>query len=171
MNLATGAVGTVTYLCAELFKSTAGLDVTVVPYRGTAPFLTDMIGGHVQVGFGVIGSAVGNIRGGTLRALAVTSVTRSSVLPDVPTVIESGLPGFDATLRYGLVAPAGTPRPIVDRLNKELNALLKSEDVLSRVGSEGGDVSPSTPEEYGAVIAREEAIWSTLIKRLNLKVE
>jgi tripartite-type tricarboxylate transporter receptor subunit TctC len=171
MNLATGAVGTVTYLCAELFKSTAGLDATVVPYRGTAPFLTDMIGGHVLVGFGVIGSAFGNIRSGTLRAIAVTSATRSSVLPDVPTVIESGLPGFDATLRYGLVAPAGTPRPIVDRLNKELNALLKSEDVLSRVGSEGGDVSPSTPEEYGAVIAREEAIWSALIKKLDLKVE
>ena len=171
MNLATGAVGTVTYLCAELFKSMAGLDATVVPYRGTAPFLTDMIAGHVQVGFGVIGSAFGNIQGGTLRAIAVTTTTRSSVLPDVPTVIESGLPGFDATLRYGLVAPAGTPRPIVDRLNKELNALLKSEDINSRVASEGGDVSPSTPEEYGAVIAREEATWSALIKRLNLKVE
>jgi len=171
MNLATGAVGTVTYLCAELFKSTAGLDATVVPYRGTAPFLTDMIAGHVQVGFGVIGSAFGNIRGGTLRALAVTSAARSSVLPDVPTVMESGLPGFDATLRYGLLAPAGTPRPIVDRLNKELNALLTSEDVLSRVGSEGGDILPSTAGEYGAVIAREEAIWSALVNKLNLKVE
>jgi tripartite-type tricarboxylate transporter receptor subunit TctC len=96
---------------------------------------------------------------------------RSSVLPDVPTVIESGLPGFDATLRYGLVAPAGTPRPIVDRLNRELNALLKSEDINGRVASEGGDVSPSTPQEYAAVIAREEATWSALIRRLNLKIE
>jgi len=169
--LATGAVGTVSYLCAELFKATAGLDVTVVPYRGTAPFMNDIIAGHVQVGFGVMGSAVGNIHGGTLRALAVTSTTRSRVLPDVPTVIESGMPGFDATLRYGLLAPAGTPHPIIDRLNRELAALLTAKDISERVAAEGGDVSPSTPEQYAAAIAREEATWSALIRKLDLKVE
>ena len=101
----------------------------------------------------------------------MTSTTRSRVLPNVPTAIEAGLPGFDATLRYGLLAPAGTPRPIVDLLNKELRALLQNEDIASRVASEGGDVVPSSPEEYATVIAREEAMWSALIKRLNLKVE
>jgi len=169
--LATGAVGTVSYLCAALFKSRAGLDVTVVPYRGTAPFLNDMVAGHVQVGFGVIGSAFGSIQGGVLRALAVTSAKRSHVLPDVPTVGESGLPGFEAVLSYGLLAPAGTPRPIVDLISGELRKLLASSDITDRVASEGGDVTPSSPEEYASVIAREDAVWSKLIKTLNLKVE
>ena len=171
MSIATGAVGTVTYLCAELFKSIAELDVTIVPYRGTAPQLTDLIAGHVQVGFSVVGSAMGNIQGGTLRALAVTTTARSSMLPDVPTVIEAGLPNFDASLRYGLVAPAGTPRPIVDQLNRELRELLRDKEIMQRVAAEGGDVIPSSPEEYGAVIARELATWSTLIKKLDIKVE
>ena len=171
MTLATGAVGTVSYLCAELFKSTAGLDVTIVPYRGTAPLLTDLLAGHVQIGFSVVGSAMSNIQGGTLRALAVTTTARSSMLPDVPTVIESGLPNFDASLRYGLVAPAGTPRPIIDQLNKELRGLLQGKDIMERVAAEGGDVAPSTPEEYGAVIAQEIATWSALIKQLDLKIE
>ena len=169
--LATGAVGTVSYLCAALFKSRAGLDVTVVPYRGTAPFLNDMVAGHVQVGVGVIGSAFGSIQGGVLRALAVTSAKRSHVLPDVPTVGESGLPGFEAVLSYGLLAPAGTPRPIVDLISGELRKLLASSDITDRVASEGGDVTPSSPEEYASVIAREDAVWSKLIKTLNLKVE
>ncbi len=171
VNLATGAVGTVSYLCAELFKARAGLDVTVVPYRGTAPFLNDMVAGHVQLGFGVIGSAFGSIQGGTLRALAVTSAKRSNVLPDVPTVAESGLPGFEAALTYGLLAPAGTPRPIVELLNAELRKSLASSDIIERVRSEGGDVTPSTPEEYASVIAQEDAVWSKLVKSLNLKVE
>jgi tripartite-type tricarboxylate transporter receptor subunit TctC len=170
LAIATGAIGTVSYLCAELFKSMAGLDVTIVPYRGTAPQLSDLIAGHVQVGFGVVGSAMSNIQGGTLRALAVTTTARSSMLPDVPTVLESGLPNFDASLRYGLVAPAGTPRPIIDQLNKELRGLLRDKDITQRVAAEGGDVAPSTPEEYGVVIAQEIAIWSALIKKLDLKM-
>jgi len=169
--LATGAVGTVSYLCAELFKSSTGLDVTIVPYRGTAPFLNDMVAGHVQLGFGVIGSAFGNVQGGTLRALAVTSANRSKVLPDVPTVAESGLPEFEAALTYGLLAPAGTPRPIVDLINAELRKSLASSDIVERVRSEGGDVTPSTPEEYASVIAQEDAVWSKLVKNLNLKIE
>ena len=171
VSLATGAVGTVSYLCAALFKSRAGLDVTVVPYRGTAPFLNDMIAGHVQVGFGVVGSAFGSIQGGKLRALAVTSAKRSNVLPDVPTVVESGLPEFEAVLSYGLLAPAGTPRPIIDLINRELRKSLASSDIADRVASEGGDVTPSSPEEYAAVIAREDAVWSELIKAINLKIE
>jgi tripartite-type tricarboxylate transporter receptor subunit TctC len=171
LSLGTGAVGTASYLCAEMFKATAKLDVIIVPYRGTAPFLNDMIAGHVQVGFGVIGSALGNIRGGTLRALAVTSNSRSGVLPDVPTVIESGLPGFEAVVHYGLLAPAGTPRLIVEQLSRELASAVKSEDVRARISSEGGDVVTSTPDKYAVVIEREEATWSALIKKLDLKAE
>ena len=171
MNIATGAVGTVSHLCAELFKSATGIDVAIVPYRGTAPLVTDLIAGHVQVGFSPVGSAMGNIQGGTLRALAVTTTARSSMLPDVPTVSEAGLANFDASLRYGLVAPAGTPRPVIDQLNKELRELLQDQEIMRRVVAEGGDVTSSSSEEYGAVIAREIAIWSALVKKLDLKVD
>ena len=106
-----------------------------------------------------------------MRALAVTSSARFSLLPNVPTVAESGLPGFEAVLHYGLLAPGGTPRAIIERLNKELRAAVGLEEVKKRIHSEGGDPLTSTPDEYAADIDREETKWSALIKRLNLKVE
>jgi tripartite-type tricarboxylate transporter receptor subunit TctC len=171
LNFGTSAVGTGGYLTAEYFKSVAGLDMTIVPYRGTAPLMNDLIGGHVPVSFGVLPPAIGNIQSGSLRALAVTGTRRFSLLPDVPTASESGLPGFDAVLHYGLIAPAGTPRPIIDRLNKELRTLAESDLVKQRIQAEGGDALTSTPEEYAKDIDQEEKKWSTLIKKLNLKVE
>jgi tripartite-type tricarboxylate transporter receptor subunit TctC len=171
LDIGSSAMGTGSYMCAELFKATVGLDMTVVPYRGTGPFLNDILGGHVRVGFVVIPPAFGNIQAGTLRALAVTSPQRTSVLPDVPTVTESGLPGFETVLHYGLLAPAGTPKPIIDRLNKELRALVALPDVRQRIASEGGDPLTSSPEEYAADIDREETKWAVLIRRLNLKVD
>jgi tripartite-type tricarboxylate transporter receptor subunit TctC len=170
-NMGSSAVGTGSYMCAELFKAATGLDMTIVPYKGTAQFINDMLGGHMPVGFTVIPPAYGNIQGGTLRAIAVTSPQRTGVLPDVPTAAESGLPGFEAVLRYGLLAPAGTPKPIIDRLNRELRALVQSEDVKKRIASDGGDPMTSTPEEYAADIDREEAKWAALVRRLNLRVE
>jgi len=171
LNFGTSAVGTGGYLTAEYFKSVAGLDMTIIPYRGTAPLMNDLIGGHVPVSFGVLPPAIGNIQSGSLRAIAVTGTRRFSLLPDVPTASESGLPGFDAVLHYGLVAPAGTPRPIIERLNKELRALAESDLVKQRVQAEGGDALTSTPEEYAKDIDQEETKWSTLIRKLNLKVE
>jgi tripartite-type tricarboxylate transporter receptor subunit TctC len=171
LNFGTSAVGTGGYLTAEYFRSVAGLDMTIVPYRGTAPLMNDLIGGHVPVSFGVLPPAIGNIQSGSLRAIAVTGTRRFSLLPDVPTASESGLPGFDAVLHYGLVAPAGTPRPIIERLNKELRALAESDLVKQRIQAEGGDALTSTPEEYAQDIDQEEKKWSTLIKKLNLKVE
>jgi tripartite-type tricarboxylate transporter receptor subunit TctC len=171
LNFGTSAVGTGGYLTAEYFKSVAGLDMTIIPYRGTAPLMNDLIGGHVPVSFGVLPPAIGNIQSGSLRAIAVTGTHRFSLLPDVPTASESGLPGFDAVLHYGLIAPAGTPRPIVERLNKELRALAESDLVKQRIQAEGGDALTSTPEEYAKDIDQEERKWSTLIKKLNLKVE
>jgi tripartite-type tricarboxylate transporter receptor subunit TctC len=171
INIGTSAIGTGGYLCAELFKSETGLDMTIIPYKGTAPVMTDLVGGHVPVAFGVLPPALGNIAAGTLRVLAVTSRTRFSLLPNVPTVDESGLPGFEAVLHYGLLAPAGTPRPIVDRLNKELRALVGLEEVQQHIRAEGGDPLTSTADEYTADIDREETKWGALIKKLNLKID
>lgn len=171
INLGTSTIGTGSYLCAELFKAMAGIDVGLVPYRGTGPLMNDLLGGHVPVAFGVLPPALGNLQAGKLRALAVTGPTRFSQLPDIPTVAESGLPGFAAVLHYGLLAPAGTPKPIIDRLNKEVLALVNTDEVKKRIHSEGGDPMTSTPGEYGIDIDQEERKWAVLIKKLNLKVE
>ena len=143
----------------------------IVPYRGTAPLMNDLLGGHVPVSFGVLPPAMGKLAVGKLRAIAVTGTRRFSLLPDVPTAAESGLPGFDSVLLYGLIGPAGIPREIVERLNKELRAMAETDLVKQRVLAEGGDVAPSSPEEYAQVIDREETKWSTLIRKLNLRVE
>ncbi len=171
LNIGTSAIGTGGYMSAELFKASAGLDVTIVPYKGTAPVMNDLIGGHVPVAFGVLPPALGNLQAGTLRAIAVLSRARFSLLPDVPTAEESGLPGFEAVLHYGLLAPAGTPKPIVDRLNAELRKLVATPDVQARIHTEGGDPFISSPDEYAADIDREATKWGDLIHKLNLKVE
>ena len=171
LNVGTSAVGTGGYMTAELFKAAAGIDVAIIPYKGTAPVMNDLLGGHVPVAFGVIPPALGNIQGGKLRAIAVASPKRTGLLPDVPTFAESGMPGFESVLHYGLLAPAGTPRPIVDRLNAELRKLAGNEEVKKRIAAEGGDPLTSSPEEYAADIDQEEAKWAALIRRLNLKVE
>jgi tripartite-type tricarboxylate transporter receptor subunit TctC len=171
LNIGTSAVGTGGYMSAESFKSVAGLDVTIIPYKGTAGVMNDLLGGHVPVAFGVIPPALGNLAAGKLRAIAVASPTRTALLPDTPTFAESGMPGFEAVLHYGVLAPAGTPRPIVDKLNAELRKLAANDEVKKRIAAEGGDPLTSTPDEYAADIDREETKWSALIRRLNLKVE
>ena len=171
LNLGTSAVGTGGYMCAELFKSEAGINVAIIPYTGSAPVMNDLLGGHVPIAFSVLPPALGNIQGGKLRAIAVTSMKRFSLLPDVPTFDESGLPGFDAVLHYGLLAPAGTPKEIVDRLGMELRKLVDLPEVQKQIHNEGGDPLTSTPAEYAADIDREEKKWSGLVKKLGLKVE
>ena len=171
LDIGTSAIGTGGYMSAESFKSMAGIDVAIIPYKGTAPVMNDLLGGHVPIAFGVLPPALGNLSAGNLRAIAVLSPKRSSLLPDAPTAAESGLPGFESVLHYGLLAPAGTPRPIVDRLNKELRALVAMPEVQARIHSEGGDEFTSSPDEYAADIDREETKWGTLIRKLNLKVE
>src|SRR3954449_8539802 len=116
-NIGTSAVGTGGYLSAELFKSVTGVDAQIVPYKGTGGVMNDLLGGHVPLAFGVLPPALGNIQAGTLRAIAVLSSERFSLLPDVPTATESGLPGFESVLHYGVLGPAGMPRPIVDKIN------------------------------------------------------
>jgi tripartite-type tricarboxylate transporter receptor subunit TctC len=170
-NIGTSAVGTGGYLSAELFKSITGIDAAIIPYKGTGQGINDLLGNHVPIAFGVLPPALGNLQAGTLRAIAVLSPTRFSLLPDVPTANESGLPGFESVLHYGLLAPAGTPRPIIERLNTTLRGLVGTEQVKQRILAEGGDPLTSTPEEYAKDIDSEETKWGTLVRKLNLKVE
>ena len=163
--------GTVNHLASELFALQAGVKVQQIPYKGSQPLITDLAGGHVKVGFNPIPVSRGALDSGLIRALASTAAKRSTLLPDVPTLAESGLPGFDATLYYGLVAPAGTPRAIVERLNKELQTVLGFDDVRRRIFNEGGEPMPTTPEEHAAVIDRDETKWANLIRSIGLKAE
>jgi tripartite-type tricarboxylate transporter receptor subunit TctC len=171
LNVGTSAVGTGGYMCAELFKSEAGVDVAIIPYKGTAPVMNDLLGGHVPVAFGVLPPALGNIASGNLRVIAVASKTRFSGLPDVPTFAEAGIPGFDGSLHYGLLAPKGTPKEIVDKLSEELRKLVNTDDVKQRIRAEGGDPLTSTAAEYADDIDKDEKKWSALVRELNLKVE
>jgi tripartite-type tricarboxylate transporter receptor subunit TctC len=171
LDAGTPPPGTENYLAAELFRTMTGLDVTIVTYKGTGPLTNDLLGGHIGIAFNTLAPALGNIEAGQLRALAVAATERSSLLPDVPTASESGLPGFEAAVRYGVLAPAGTPRAVVERLNKELGAIAGSGEMAKRIAAQGGSPLTSTPEGYAADIARESAKWGPLIRRLGLKVE
>jgi tripartite-type tricarboxylate transporter receptor subunit TctC len=170
-NIGTSAVGTGGYLSAELFKSLTGVDAQIVPYKGTAGVMNDLLGGHVPVAFGVLPPAMGNLAAGTLRGIAMLDKQRFSLLPNIPTSHESGLPGFESVLHYGVLGPAGMPQPIVAKLNAAISAIAKTDDIKKRINNEGGDPLTSTPVEYAADIDQEERKWAALIKKLNLKVE
>ena len=171
LNFGSAGIGTVGHLAGELMATMAGLRLVHVPYKGTGPAITDLLGGHIPMMFTPVPTAHAQAESGLLRALAVTGAERSSLLPNVPTVAESGLPGYEAALRYGLVAPAGTPRAIIERLNTELRPALAAEDVRSRLAADGAEVLPSTPEQYAADIDREEATWSKVVNALGLRGE
>jgi tripartite-type tricarboxylate transporter receptor subunit TctC len=164
-------VGTVNHLAGEYLASEAGVKFLHVPYKGNGPAMGDLLGGHIPMMFVPIPVALGNVKAGTLRGLAITTAKRSSLLPDLPTLAESGVPGFDVALRYGLMAPAGTPPAVVARLNKELNAALATNDVKERLATEGAEALPGTPEAYAADVEADEKKWSGLVKKLGIKVE
>jgi tripartite-type tricarboxylate transporter receptor subunit TctC len=171
VNYGSAGVGTVSHVSGVYFASAAGIELTHVPYKGTGPALTDLLGGHIPMAFAPIPATHANIAEGKLRGLAVTSAKRSSLLPDLPTIAEAGIPGFEASLYYGLVAPAGTPRPIVDKLNKALRTALATDEVRKRLSTDGAEPTPSSPEEYAAQIDREEAKWSKVVKDSGAKAE
>ena len=164
-------IGTTNHLAGELLAAMTGIRITHIPYKGTGPAITDLLGGHIAMMFAPIPAAHGNVSAGALRALGVTSLKRSSLWPDIPTVAETGLPGFEVVQRSTLLAPAGTPRTIIDRLNKELNAVLATDEVRRRLAVEGGEPVPGAPEEYAADIDREEMRWSKLVATIGLKGE
>jgi len=171
LTVGTPPPPTLNYLGVELFKSLTGANVTIVTYKGTGPLTNDLVAGHVMLAFNTVPPAIGNIQAGKIKAIAVCAPARLAVLPDVPTAAEAGLPGLDVVLYYGLLAPAGTPPAIVQRLNKELRQIVDSDDVKSRLISDGGGPMASTPEEYAANIAREEGKWRALVDKLGLKIE
>ena len=171
VNYGSAGIGTVGHVAAEYFAITTGIKLAHIPYKGTGQAITDLLGGHIPLSFSPIPAVHESAKNGLLRMLAVTSAKRSTLLPDVPTVAESGVPGFDAVLRYGLVAPAGTPRPVIERLNAALRATLESGEVRNRLAIEGAEPLPSTPEEYGVDIDHEETQWSKVIKASGAKAE
>jgi tripartite-type tricarboxylate transporter receptor subunit TctC len=171
LNYGSAGIGTVSHVCGEYFATAAGIKITHVPYKGTGPAIIDLLGGHIPMAFAPVPATHENATSGKLRMLAVTSAVRSTLLPDVPTIAETALPGFEAVLRYGLVAPAGTPRAIIGKLNTALNAALTSHAVRARLALDGAEPLPSTPAEYGADIDREETQWSKVVKASGAKAE
>jgi tripartite-type tricarboxylate transporter receptor subunit TctC len=171
LNYASAGVGSGIHLGTVLFEQMADIRLTHVPYRGTGPALTDLVGGHVAIYFSSLPSAIGIAKEGKVRPLAVTGAQRSDVFPDLPTVAEAALPGFEAVLHYGIVAPAGTPRAIVDKLNAALRDALAAPDTRDRMAKDGTEPLPSTPDEYAADIDREETKWSAIVKKSGAKVE
>ncbi|MBR1145618.1 tripartite tricarboxylate transporter substrate binding protein [Bradyrhizobium sp. AUGA SZCCT0431] len=171
VNFGSAGAGTVSHITGEYFARTAGITLVHIPYKGTGPALTDLLGGHIPMAFAPIPASHPNVSAGKLRALAVTSTTRSSLLPNVPTMAEAGLAGFDASLYYGLAAPAGTPRPIIDKLNKVLRDALGSDEVKRQLANDGTEITPGTPEDYADFIDKDEKKWSQLIKTSGVEQE
>ena len=171
VNFGSAGAGTASHITGEYFARSAGITLVHVPYKGTGPALTDLLGGHIPMAFAPIPASHPNVSAGKLRALAVTSITRSGLLPDVPTMMEAGLPGFDASLYYGLAAPAGTPRTIIDKLNKVLREALASDEVRKQLGNDGTEITPGTPEDYADFIDKDEKKWAQLVKASGVEQE
>jgi tripartite-type tricarboxylate transporter receptor subunit TctC len=163
--------GTLNHLTVELLAYRTGMKVSHVPYKGAAPALNDLLGGHIGVLISAIPNAHSHILAGTIYGLAVTGAKRSGLLPNLPTFAEAGLPGYDVPLRWGLAAPAGTPRAIVEKLNGALNAALATDEVRQRLAIEGAEPEPTTPEAYAGIIDREVTMWSDLVKAAGIKAE
>lgn len=170
INMASSGAGTSVHLSGELFKSMAGIDMKHVPYKGAGPATTDLIGGQVDVLFDNMPSIIGHIRGGTVRALGVTSAQRSPALPDVPTVGET-VPGYEASAWFGLSVPKGTPRPIIDRINREVNALLADPAVRAKLADLGGVPIAGTPEDFWKIHRMETEKWAKVVQSSGAKVE
>ena len=169
INFASGGVGTSLHLSGELFKVMTDIDIVHVPYRGTAPALTDLIAGQVQVMFDNLPGSIGHIKTGKVRALGVTAPKRVAALPDVPTIAET-VPGYEASVWYGIAAPKGTPPEIVDKLNQAVNAVLADPKLQARLAELGGEPMPMTPAEFGKLVADETEKWGKVIQTANIRV-
>jgi tripartite-type tricarboxylate transporter receptor subunit TctC len=169
LTYASAGVGTTQHLAAELFKSMAKVDIQHVPYRGAAPAITDLLGGRITLFFGNIAPLVPLVREGKLRALAVTSAKRFGAVPDLPTMIESGFPGFDAVAAFGLMAPTGTPKAIIDKIHQDHVKALAPADIRKKLGDVGMEVVASSPAEFAASLAAERPTWEKLIKEAGIK--
>ena len=171
INFASSGSGTSIHMSAEMFKMLTGVDIVHVPYKGSGPALADLLGGQVDVMFDNLTSSIGHIRGGKLRALAVTTVTRYPELPDVPTMQEAGVAGYEATAWFGIMVPKGTPREIAMRINGEVNKALAQVDVKEKLAQQGALARSWTPEEFGSFIHNEIVKWAKVVKASGAKVE
>ena len=171
LNFATAGIGSFQHLAAELFKRQAGLDIVHVPFKGGGPAMMDVIAGNTQIAIGSLAQMLPQIKGARLMALGVGSPARVAALPEVPTVSEGGVPGYEVTNWWGIVVPAGTPRPIVERLHAEFSAIVASAETRKRFESEGADPLQMGSEEFGRFIAAETAKWTRVVKEAGIKPE
>jgi tripartite-type tricarboxylate transporter receptor subunit TctC len=170
VNMGSGGNGVASHMSGELFKMMAGVNLTHVPYRGEALALADLLGGQVQVVFGTLPGSIELIRGGKLRALAVTTATRSQALPDLPTVGDF-VPGYEASSWWGIGAPKNTPPNIIEKLNSEINAALADSRMKARLADLGGAVLPGSPADFGDLVIEETSKWGKVVRAANIKAE
>jgi tripartite-type tricarboxylate transporter receptor subunit TctC len=170
INFGSGGVGTSPHLSGELLMAMTGINLVHVPYRGTGPALTDLLGGQLQLMFDNLPGSIGHIRNGKLRALGVTAAKRVAALPEVPTIGET-VPGYEASVWYGIAAPKGTPAEIVEKLNQAVNAVLADPTVQARLAELGGEAMPMAPGEFGKLVERETEKWRKVIRAANIRLE
>jgi tripartite-type tricarboxylate transporter receptor subunit TctC len=171
MSYATSGQGSIVHLSTELFLHMAGIKAVHIPYKGTGPAITDTMSGQTQFLFGSIAAVMPVVKQGRLRGIAVTTTKRLAALPDVPTLAESGVKGYDVVLWHGLVGPKGLPRPIVDRVNGELNKALKAKDMEEKLAADGVSPAGGTPEQFAAIIKRDIETWARVVKQAGVKAE
>ncbi len=171
VNFASAGNGSSIHLSGELFKQMTGVDMQHVPYKGSAPAVADLLGGQTSIMFDNMPSAIPHVKGGKLRAIAVTTATRSPALPDVPTIAEAGVPGYEATSWFGLLAPAGTPPAVVAQLNGAILKALADPDVKTKLAEQGAEPHPEKPEQFAAFIGSETAKWGKVVKESGASVD
>src|ERR1700741_288415 len=171
LSYASAGVGSGIHLAAEYFRFQAGIEMTHVPYKGSAPALTDLVGGHVSMYFSSMPPAIALVKEGKIRALGVTGLTRSPIFPDLPTIAEAALPGYEAVLHSGIIAPAGTPKRAVTKLTAALRQAVMSDELKQKLAADGTEPLASTPAEYAADIDKEETKWSAIVKKSGAKAQ
>jgi len=171
LNYASAGVGSFQHLASALFKLQSGLDIVHIPFKGGGPAMMDVIAGNTQIAIGSLIQTLPHIRTGRLKPLGVGSAKRVPALPDVPTISEAGVPGYEATNWWGIVAPAGTPRPVIERLHKELTVILASAETKKRFETEGGETAQMSSEEFGRFISAEIVKWAKVVKDAGIKPE
>lgn len=171
LNYATAGVGSFQHLASELFKLQAGVDIVHIPFKGGGPAMMDVIAGNTQITIGSLIQMLPQIRAGKLKALGVGSANRIAALPELPTITEAGVPGYEVTNWWGIVVPAGTPRSVIDRLNKDLTAIVASPETKKRFETEGAEPLSMSPEEVGRFIAAETAKWARVVKDAGIRAE
>jgi len=171
LNYATAGVGSFQHLASELFKLQAGVDIVHIPFKGGGPAMMDVIAGNTQIAIGSLVQMLPQIKAGKLKALGVGSANRIAALPELPTISEAGVPGYEVTNWWGIVVPAGTPRSIIDRLHKELTAVVASTETKERFETEGAEPRSMSPDEFGRFIAAETVKWARVVKDAGIRAE